>query len=218
MLRPKMKRITLVTSLSALLVVACVVRSKSGEPAPTPDAPPRGTVVVVSPPDAGPIGVPVTPAPPAKIVVGGSCTFAEECDSGICEGSGCGPGEGKCAAQSRPCTRDLRTYCGCDGKTFQASGSCPGQRFSAKNECAKPAEPAPVTKAADGRPCSVADDCASGICEGQGCGPGKGGKCVGRARICTMDAVTYCGCDGKEFTSSGSCPGQRYSAKGGCKK
>lgn len=67
---------------------------------------------------------------------GAPCLASVECTSGVCEGEGCGPSQpGKCAARSRACTRDLRAYCGCDGKTFRASGSCPGQRFSAKGEC-----------------------------------------------------------------------------------
>ena len=78
---------------------------------------------------------------------GASCDKAEECTSGICEGEGCGAGQGKCAPKDRPCTRDLRPYCGCDGKTFQSSGSCPGARFSKKAACdgdkVAPAAPKP---------------------------------------------------------------------------
>jgi hypothetical protein len=35
----------------------------------------------------------------------------------------------------RACTRDLRLYCGCDGKDFRASGSCPGQVFLHPGAC-----------------------------------------------------------------------------------
>lgn len=67
---------------------------------------------------------------------GGACERGEECASGICEGQGCGAGsKGVCMSQNRRCTRDLRAYCGCDGQTFRASGSCPGRRYSARSAC-----------------------------------------------------------------------------------
>ena len=78
---------------------------------------------------------PCAPPPPAKKAVGESCDAADECEAGICEGQGCGPGQGVCAANDRRCTRDMHAYCGCDGKTFRASGTCPGQRFSARKAC-----------------------------------------------------------------------------------
>jgi hypothetical protein len=67
---------------------------------------------------------------------GGLCEKASECASGTCEGQGCTPErKGICMARNRSCTRDLRTYCGCDGQTFRGSGSCPGRRFSARSAC-----------------------------------------------------------------------------------
>jgi hypothetical protein len=67
---------------------------------------------------------------------GASCLAASECSSGKCEGEGCGPATpGTCVPTSRACTRDLRPYCGCDGKTFRTSGSCAGQRYAKKGEC-----------------------------------------------------------------------------------
>jgi hypothetical protein len=67
---------------------------------------------------------------------GGRCERGDECASGVCEGLGCGADhKGTCMARNRSCTRDLRSYCGCDGKVFQASGSCPGRRFSARGAC-----------------------------------------------------------------------------------
>lgn len=73
---------------------------------------------------------------------GESCLAASECTSGICEGPGCSDAEpGTCASAQRMCTRDLQVYCGCDGAVFRASGSCPGQRFASRGECA--AAPAP---------------------------------------------------------------------------
>lgn len=67
---------------------------------------------------------------------GGLCESGSECASGICEGQGCTPErKGICMARNRSCTRDLRTYCGCDGQTFRGSGSCPGRRYSARSAC-----------------------------------------------------------------------------------
>jgi hypothetical protein len=66
---------------------------------------------------------------------GASCSVASQCASGICEGEGCGAEQGRCAAKVAPCTRDLVTYCGCDGRTFQASGSCARQRYARRGAC-----------------------------------------------------------------------------------
>ncbi|HUS66767.1 MAG TPA: hypothetical protein VMZ28_19655, partial [Kofleriaceae bacterium] len=68
---------------------------------------------------------------------------------------------------------------------------------------------------ADGAACTAAADCASGICEGEGCAP-NGGVCASKSRACTRDLRAYCGCDGVTFRSSGSCPGGRFSARGEC--
>jgi hypothetical protein len=106
------------------------------------------------------------------------------------------------------CTRDLRTYCGCDGQTFQSSGSCPGKRFANPGECS--------TGLADGSKCTSAKECASGICEGEGCGDDKPGTCMSKQRQCTMDLRQYCGCDGKTHEGSGSCPSLRFSKRGKC--
>ena len=67
---------------------------------------------------------------------GAACDTAAQCARGICEGPGCGAQtKGVCASQNRACTRDLRIYCGCDGQTFQSSGSCPGLRYAHEGEC-----------------------------------------------------------------------------------
>lgn len=67
---------------------------------------------------------------------GDSCTAADQCGSGVCEGEGCGDDTpGTCAAPHRMCTRDARSYCGCDGKTFVSSGTCPGQRYASTGAC-----------------------------------------------------------------------------------
>ena len=72
----------------------------------------------------------------AALAEGAACSTAAECASGICEGRGCGAeAKGTCVSRNRACTRDLRTYCGCDGQTFQSSGSCPGRRYGHEGEC-----------------------------------------------------------------------------------
>lgn len=117
------------------LVVACVATTGGGgNNAPITQNPrPRP---VAADPDHGHDGHhdPMTPKREPK-AAGMQCMAGAECESGICEGQGCGDTPGTCAPAARGCTRDRRDYCGCDGKTFQASGSCPGQRFSAREAC-----------------------------------------------------------------------------------
>lgn len=74
-------------------------------------------------------------APVGAGKAGAPCGAATECESGICEGQGCGPDAGRCTDKARACFRDLVQYCGCDDKTFQASSSCPGRRFKSRGAC-----------------------------------------------------------------------------------
>jgi hypothetical protein len=177
-------------------------------PAPIPDPPPEATATNTAP---EPVPAPTPAADGGNVPDGGACSDARDCASGVCEGEGCGNANGACAAPARACTKDLRTYCGCDGLTFRASGSCPGRRFRSEGECST----APAGGALDGDACSQAGDCQSGICEGQGCGP-KQGKCMAKTRMCTRDLVGYCGCDGKSFRGSGTCPGKRFKSRTLC--
>ncbi len=149
-----------------------------------------------------------------KAGVGAACTAGTDCQSGVCEGLGCDAGAGRCVEKERVCTRDLKTYCGCDGQEFRSSGSCPGRTYRNEGACegGGNANNQPV---ADGQPCSQASDCASGICEGEGCGD-NAGTCQPKARACTRDLQEYCGCDDKVFRASGSCPGRLYKRKGAC--
>ncbi|MBK7074039.1 MAG: hypothetical protein IPH44_17225 [Myxococcales bacterium] len=164
-----------------------------------------------------PSGAPTQPPPPPPpgsgyqpgAAVGAACDVNNDCASGVCEGQGCGVGQGVCAAADRMCTMDAASYCGCDGQTFTASGSCAGRRYASRGECAPAGKP-------DGDACVAASDCASGVCEGQGCGDDAPGVCASTQRACTMDAARYCGCDGQTFTASGSCPGQRFAQRGPC--
>jgi hypothetical protein len=180
-----------------------------------------------APPAAAKTGAPPaagksTGAPPATAktlaAVGAACDSAADCATGVCEGEGCAPGRGRCAAKNRSCTRDRRAYCGCDGNTFYSSGSCPGRRFASRGVCGATGGGGGAKLAADGTACKAAADCQSGICEGEGCGDGTPGTCVSRKRPCTADMRAFCGCDGVTFGGSSTCPGRRYAARGECKK
>jgi hypothetical protein len=63
-----------------------------------------------------------------------ACTTSDDCSNGeTCTGKlGCDEGW-HCAKPA--CTRDLVTFCGCDGKTFKASGTCPGRKASKRGPC-----------------------------------------------------------------------------------
>jgi hypothetical protein len=102
--------------------------------ATVPSAEPVAAVDDAAATEAGPSGVApeLRAAPRAD---GAACSEASQCASGVCEGEGCGPDQGRCAPKLATCTRDLVTYCGCDGKTFQASGSCARQRFAHRGAC-----------------------------------------------------------------------------------
>ena len=122
-------RAVLIAGLALLFAYACVPPSGGGG-----GSSPQGPRTQNPRPRPGPDDQPPTPKREAK-PAGAACSTAAECESGICEGEGCGDSAGTCASASRACTRDLRQYCGCDGQTFQASGSCPGQRFSKPGPC-----------------------------------------------------------------------------------
>lgn len=197
----------------AILLAACSSPSKPPTPTPVEQAPVEpvadASALVQTPPalDGG-----AAPAePPALIADGGSCLSATECASGVCEGLGCTDDKpGTCAPAQRGCTRDLRAYCGCDGKTFKTSGSCPKRRYAAKDACPT------GTKRPTGAFCLKAGDCASKLCEGMGCDDDHPGVCADKQRACTADVVQYCTCDGGTITGSSSCPGARYAKRGTC--
>lgn len=56
--------------------------------------------------------------------------------AGTCSGTplGCS-GAWTCDTQPRPCTSDLAQFCGCDGRTFTGSGSCPTRAFAYRGPC-----------------------------------------------------------------------------------
>jgi hypothetical protein len=145
-----------------------------------------------------------------NLPTGPLCDVDADCGEGQeCEGVGCEAGQGRCVDDNRMCTRDLATYCGCDGKPFQSSGSCAGARYAYRGECAPALE--------DGEACTDSQQCSSGLCVGEGlegCSPGAQGVCGSTG--CTKDLVQYCGCNNIEFQNSGSCPGRQFAYRGPC--
>ncbi len=137
------------------------------------------------------------------------CTSTADCGEGaMClGGEGCGM-QWTCVPQ-RVCTRDLVRYCGCNGETFTDSGTCPSQPYEHRGACEGD------EGSSSGRECSSTDDCAAGeMCTGsEGCGVPW--TCQA-ARACTMDLVTFCGCDGQTFQGSSTCPTRPYSRRGEC--
>lgn len=102
---------------------------------PTSDASAEGSSLPITIPDTGNAADWKKPNPNGK-ADGASCSKPDDCKSGICEGEGCGADtKAVCVTDARPCTRDLRTYCGCDGKTFGGSGSCPGRMYQKAEAC-----------------------------------------------------------------------------------
>ncbi len=71
--------------------------------------------------------------------------------------------------------------------------------------------------AADGATCLAPTDCASGVCEGEGCSDDAPGVCMSATmRACSRDLRPYCDCEGNTFRTSGSCPGKRFAHRGAC--
>jgi hypothetical protein len=139
-------------TLRTLLFPLALVLASCASPAGPSTQPPMVSETPPTTKDPGAVQdeKPLQPSPPVKSKgddhdhspgnggrpEGTSCMVGPECASGVCEGEGCTADRpGTCAPQSRPCTRDLRQYCGCDGKSFGASGTCPGRRFAARAPC-----------------------------------------------------------------------------------
>jgi hypothetical protein len=173
------------------------------QPEPSPEAPEPDDDGEAEDGDDGELPGPTLPDGPR-------CDSDADCSEGLlCEGVGCGPNEGRCVGKDRMCTRDLAQYCGCDGQTFQSSGSCPGARYAYLGPC----EP----KLEDGEACTDGRQCVSGSCVGEGlegCSRAAQGVC-GQA-ACTKDLATYCGCNNIEFQASGSCPNRQFAYRGPC--
>ena len=78
------------------------------------------------------------------------------------------------------------------------------------------APPEDAAGSALGAACLAAADCASGVCEGEGCDEASPGVCVAADRRCTLDNRPFCGCDDATFQASSRCPGRRYAHEGAC--
>ena len=188
---------------AAALVAGCPPPDTRAPVPPADRLPDRPRAAAVAP--AAVVDAAVADAAPASR----SCSSDGDCPAGgVCEGFGCGDGDGVCAPASRPCTRDLASYCGCEGQTFRASGTCPGRRYAYRGACAQPR--------ADGARCAADEQCASGVCEGQGCDDTESGTCAPVGRVCAAEIVAYCGCRGTTFRASAACPGRRFSKLGPC--
>ena len=132
-----------VAFFSAVVSLGCTVTTTNAQPEASPDpsaavqpvattAAPAESIKLPDLTNASP-GVPSKPNPTGGDV-GAACSKGDDCKSGMCEGLGCDKGP-TCVAADRMCTRDLVSYCGCDGKTFSGSGSCPGRPYRAKGAC-----------------------------------------------------------------------------------
>ncbi len=78
-----------------------------------------------------------------------------------------------------------------------------------------PAQASPPPAAATGKPCASQSECGAGeMCAGPA-GCDIAWSCV-PAHPCTMDAMTFCSCDGKSVIGSSTCPPQPYRHRGEC--
>lgn len=173
---------------------------------------------------------PVTPHQPSgevqqpnQPVAGGAraCNATSDCR----QGEMCAGGEG-CNTQwtcqpARPCTRDLRPYCGCNNLTFRASGTCPGRPYAHRGACTggdnseRPSDGPPVPTYRVGQTCRSQSECGPDLrcAGGQGCNTAW--TCQPQ-RPCTADQVPFCGCDQQTFHGSSSCPSRPYVSRGAC--
>jgi hypothetical protein len=127
MLLPARLTRPLFVALAPALALAC--GSSSTPHSPTEGT--GGTSAVNGSPDGG--AAPSGSA--AEAPAGKACSAGSECGPGLqCLGDGGCDATWTCRA-AIPCTRDLRPYCGCDGQTFQASGSCPDKKYSKRGGC-----------------------------------------------------------------------------------
>jgi hypothetical protein len=138
-----------------------------------------------------------------------TCTATSQCPGGqICLGpEGCAS---TWTCQPAPvCLKDLVRYCGCTGQTFEGSSNCPPRPYAYRGACG------PAGGRAGPRTCTSSAQCGRNeICDGApGCG--RPWTCV-PARPCLMDLVPFCGCDGKTFQASSTCPGRPHAHKGRC--
>jgi hypothetical protein len=128
-----MSRITPTLALFVLAGLLACIKTTTVPPDATADS--GGSTVPAGAVDPGPDAATPDDASTATPATT-TCLRDADCGDGVCEGQGCGDDQpGSCVAKSRMCTRDSRPYCGCDGQTFRASGTCPGRRYASEGEC-----------------------------------------------------------------------------------
>jgi hypothetical protein len=119
-----------------LIALAVACSGSNPSPAPRPPPPP---VVPAPNPEPVAINAAVADPPAGSAADGATCLASSDCASGTCEGEGCdGAHPGHCAKVNRICTRNRVPMCGCDGKTFYASSTCPRNRYASRGACASP--------------------------------------------------------------------------------
>ncbi len=115
------------------------------------------------------------------------CTSAAGCSRGeICVGSpGCGTPWTCVRDTGRTCTGDFVPFCGCDGRTFGASSTCPDRPFRRLGSCDTP------TPIDGGGPMPT------------GCVLSNGAFC-GLGETCRVDECTICRCTARGLECAGS--------------
>lgn len=98
-----------------------------------------------------------------------------------------------------------------EASSYRAGG---GERRPAAEP--EPPPPSQDARVPDGEACYGAGECASGVCEGEGCGVEQPGKCVAASRACSASEQVFCSCAGQAFRAPGDCPAQRFSRRGAC--
>jgi hypothetical protein len=129
---------------------------------------------------------------------GARCGPSEFCD--YPDGSFCGAADetGICTPRPVACDAVLDPVCACDGTTY--NNACEAHRAGVDD--ASPGECAGTTGC---------EGCA-GACVGASCD----GPWMCEMRPCTRDIVPWCGCDGRTFFSSSTCPSAPYVHMGEC--
>lgn len=113
----------------ALSLAACggddpeTTESSTGDEATDAPVPPMATV---DPPPEG---------DPRVNATAGGCRSSADCGRGeqCIGGEGCD--QPWTCQPMRGCTRDLVTYCSCQGETVQGSGSCPPEPYAHRGPC-----------------------------------------------------------------------------------
>src|SRR5215207_4098174 len=88
----------------ALTTSACVTGNSSSEHGSSPSR-----------------AAPETRAAP---IAADACTESKACLGAVCVGTGCDQ-PWRCDPTPRVCKDDVEPFCGCNGKTFYTSGTCP---------------------------------------------------------------------------------------------